>query len=138
MELKFKHFLHDIESRKFDTITTASGSQIIQQTTRNELRKEGLAALKWDLQRLYGDDFDIVETKEGLVIVSENAPGDFTFSWEIKNTIKSIDYDPFIEAGKYEEALAAKVEAKREREAAKLAEKAELERKRRAKLSEVK
>lgn len=46
MELKFKQFLHDIENREFDIITTANGSEIIQQTTRNELRKEGLAALK--------------------------------------------------------------------------------------------
>ena len=135
MELKFKQFLHDIENREFDIITTDSGSEIIQQTTRNELRKEGLAALKWDLQQLYGDDFDIVETKEGLVIVSENLPGDFTFSWEIKNTIKSIDYDPFLEAGKYEDALAAKEAAKAERAAKKDAERLAVEQKRQAKLA---
>ena len=135
MELKFKQFLHDIENREFDIITTASGSEIIQQTTRNELRKEGLAALKWDLQQLYGTDFDIVETKEGLVIVSENLPGDFTFSWEIKNTIKSIDYDPFLEAGKYEDSLAAKASAKAERAAKKDAERLAVEQKRQAKLA---
>ena len=135
MELKFKQFLHDIENREFDIITTANGSEIIQQTTRNELRKEGLAALKWDLQQLYGTDFDIVETKEGLVIVSENLPGDFTFSWEIKNTIKSIDYDPFLEAGKYEDALAAKAAAKAERAAKKDAERLVVEQKRQARLA---
>lgn len=51
-------------------------------------------------------DFDIVETKEGIVIVAENS--EFTFSWELKNTIKSIDFDPFIEASLYEESLAEK------------------------------
>ena len=43
---------------------------------------------------MYGEDFDILETKEGIVIAAENEPGEFTFSWELKSTIKSIDYDP--------------------------------------------
>lgn len=78
--LEFKNFLHSIENRTFNTISTAAGIETIQQTTRNELRKEGLAALKADLEMLYGDSFDVVETANGLVIVAENLPGDFTFS----------------------------------------------------------
>lgn len=78
--LKFKEFLHSLENRDFSTITTAGGVETIQQTTRNELRKEGVQALKADFQMLYGDHFDIVETSNGLVIVAENEPGDFTLS----------------------------------------------------------
>lgn len=121
-DLKFTQFLHEVEDTQFETNTTATGTVTIQQTIRNDLRKEGVKALKADLEQLYGEEFDIVETKEGLVIVAENGPGDFTFSWEIKNTIKSIDYDPFIEAQKYEDAMAeaaAKKEAREQEEAEK-------------------
>lgn len=78
--LHFKEFLHQVEKTNFNTKTTVSGKLTIQQTTRNDLRKQGLAALKADLQNLYGDEFDIVETKSGLVIVAENEPSEFTFS----------------------------------------------------------
>lgn len=54
------------------TNTTSKGETTIQQTPRNELRREGLNALKQDLINLYGDDFDVVETKEGIIIVAEN------------------------------------------------------------------
>lgn len=121
-DLKFTQFLHEVENIQFETNTTATGTVTIQQTIRNDLRKEGVKALKADLEQFYGKEFDIVETKEGLVIVAENEPGDFTFSWEIKNTIKSIDYDPFIEAQKYEDAIAeaaAKKEAREQEEAEK-------------------
>ena len=115
-ELEFVKFLESIETMELDTNTTATGLKTIQQSKRNELRKLGVTALKHDLERIYGDQFDIVETKEGIVIIAENEPGDFTFSWELKNTIKSLDYDPFIEANNYEEGLAEK-QAKKERQA---------------------
>ena len=47
---KFSEFLHNIETTEFETNTTATGALTIQQSTRNELRKEGLAALKADLE----------------------------------------------------------------------------------------
>ena len=132
-ELQFTKFLHEVEKTNFGTKETVSGKLTIQQTTRNELRKKGLAAFKADLEALYGDEFDIVETKGGLVIVAENEPGDFTFSWEVTNTIKALDYDPFLEAAKWEDEIAAKAEAK----LAKEEEARELELKRKKKLAEL-
>lgn len=75
----FKQFLKKIEGEKdLVTNTTAAGTLTIQQTTRNQLRAEGVEALREDLIDLYGDDFDILTTKEGIVIVVENE--NFTFS----------------------------------------------------------
>ena len=79
-DLEFTKFLKEVEQSQYDTNTTATGTVTIQQTTRNVLRKAGLAALKHDLELIYGDEFDILETKEGLVVAAENEPGDFTFS----------------------------------------------------------
>lgn len=76
----FADFLHTVEQTQFETNTTATGIVTIQQTPRNQLRKAGIEALKRDLEQIYGDEFDIVETKEGLIIIAENEPGDFTFS----------------------------------------------------------
>jgi len=124
MKLQFKEFLHRMEdSEAFSTKETSAGILTIQQTERNALRKEGLAALKSDLESLYGDEFDIVETKEGIVVVAEGE--DYTFSWEIKCTIKSLDYDPFIEANNFAdlEAMKAQKKAVREAEAAEKLEK---------------
>jgi hypothetical protein len=28
---------------------------------------------------IYGDEFDVLETKDGLVLVAENEPGEWTF-----------------------------------------------------------
>ena len=92
------------------TNTTANGMVTIQQTQRNQLRKEGLQAFKQDLIDWYGSEgFDVVETKEGIVIVAEAAArndddgdGGYTFSWEIKPTIKNLDYDHFIESNNFE------------------------------------
>lgn len=98
----FANFLHEVEQTDYLTNKTASGALTIQQSTRNSLRREGLKALVADL-KAWLPDFDIVETKDGIVIVAENEPGDFTFSWELKSTIKSIDYDPFIAANNWEE-----------------------------------
>ena len=74
----FVRFLQEVENNNFETNTTATGLKTIQQSTRNELRKQGVKALKEDLNKLYGEYFDIVETKEGIVIVAEN--DEFTFS----------------------------------------------------------
>ena len=76
----FLTFLQELESTELPTNTTATGSIIIQQSLRNELRKRGLKAFGAFLKDTYGDKFDILETKEGLVIAVENAPGDFTLS----------------------------------------------------------
>lgn len=134
---QFIEFLREVSCTEYETNTTATGSVTIQQSARNELRKRGVEALKADLQWLYGDDFDVVETKEGIVIVAENEPGDFTFSWELKNTIKSLDYDPFIQANNYEEAMAEKKEKKARQEAEKQAKIKQLEEKRAKKLAEI-
>lgn len=134
---KFSEFLRMVEKTEYDTNTTATGALTIQQSARNELRKVGVAALKADLEWLYGDEFDVVETKEGIVLVAENEPGDFTFSWELKNTIKSLDYDPFIQASNYEEAVAEKAEKKAKVEAEKAERAQKLEEKRAKKLAEI-
>lgn len=76
-----------------------------------------------------------METKEGLVVVAEN--NDFTFSWELKNTIKSTDYDPFIEANLYEESLAEKEQKKLRAEQEKAAKVEAVEKKRQAKLAAI-
>lgn len=111
---KFVEFLHEIEEAVLPTNETTKGDITIQQTPRNELRRKGLDALKQDLQVIYGDEFDIVETKEGIVIVAENQADDWTFSWELKSTIKALNFDPFLEAGNWDEDQAAK-RAKKER-----------------------
>lgn len=102
---QFSTFLTEIENSNYPTNTTSAGSITIQQSIRNELREKGIEALIADLKLLY-PDFDIVRTKEGIVIVAENP--DFTFSWELKNTIKSIDFDPFLEANTFDELTAEK------------------------------
>ena len=134
---KFSEFLRMVEETEYATNTTATGALTIQQSARNELRKVGVAALKADLEWLYGDEFDVVETKEGIVLVAENEPGDFTFSWELKNTIKSLEYDPFIQASNYEEAVAEKAEKKAKVEAEKAERAQKLEEKRAKKLAEI-
>lgn len=136
-EPKFADFLREVAITEYETNMTATGAVTIQQSARNELRKRGVEALKQDLQWLYGEDFDVVETKEGIVLVAENEPGNFTFSWELKNTIKSLDYDPFIQANNYEEALAEK-QAKKEKQAREKEAKIKaLEEKRAKKLAEI-
>ena len=134
MTSKFAEFLKEVETSSYPTNTTSTGSQTIQQSIRNDLRKQGVAALKEDLKWLL-PDFDVVETKEGLVIVAEN--DDFTFSWELKNTIKSLDYDPFIEANNYEESLAEKEQKKLKAEQEKAAKLEAVEKKRQAKLAAI-
>lgn len=130
-DLEFKKFLKGVQSAEFEHNTTITGTTTIQQTSRNNLRRQGLAALKEDLIVLYGDEFDIVETEAGLVIVTENEADGTTFSWELKSTIKSVDYDPFLDADRWEakcEATAAKkarIAAEKETKAKLLAAKRE-------------
>ena len=69
--------------------------------------------------------------------MAENVPSDFTFSWELKNTIKSLDYDPFIEASNYEEAVTEKKEKKARAAAEKEIKIKRLEEKRAKKLAEI-
>ena len=136
-ELQFDKFLEEVIDTNFETNTTATGTVTIQQSSRNALRKRGVEALKHDLELLYGDNFDVLETKEGIVIAAENNPGEFTFSWELKSTIKSIDYDPFIEANNYDEEVAAKQEKKLRKEQEKAIKIKQLEEKRAKKLAEI-
>lgn len=133
----FGAFLRNVEATDYATNTTTTGALTIQQSLRNSLRKEGVAALKADLQWLYGEEFDIVETKDGIVIAAENEPGNFTFSWELKSTIKSLDYDPFIQASNFEEAQAEKREKKARIEAEKIEHERRLAEKRARKLEEI-
>lgn len=137
MEWEFTKFLNKVASENYATNTTATGAVTIQQSIRNDLRKEGIAALKSDLMQMYGKEFDIVETKEGIVIVAENDPGNFTFSWELKSTIKSLDYDPFMEANYFDEEQASKAERKMRREQEKAAKIAEIAAKREKKMAEL-
>ena len=130
----FGEFLRKISQMELTTNTTSKGETTIQQTPRNELRREGLNALKQDLVKFYGDEFDVVETKEGIVIVAENEPGGWTFSWELKSTIKSLDYDPFLEAGNFDEDQAQKAAKKARREAERETKERNLAAKREAKL----
>lgn len=112
---KFTEFLHKVETEDLAVSETATSRQMISQSLRNQWRKAGVDALYEDLKTFY-PDFDIVQTKDGIVLVAENEPGNFTVSWELKSSIKNIDYDPFIEAGNYEvelEQKAVKKESKR-------------------------
>lgn len=135
--LAFKDFLHKLEKLPLEVKEKTNGTATIQQTTRNQLREEGVAALLNDLTNLYGDEFDIVETADGICFVAENEESDITITWELKSTIKSIDYDPFVEANNYDEMRAEKV-AKKEARNKEKAEKEELVRIKRAqKLAEI-
>ena len=135
----FEAFLDEIQSKEVATSVTTIGTKIIQQSVRNNLRKDGMEAFKADLEAMFAhrDDISILETKDGIVVAVENAPGDFTFSWEIKSAIKSLDYDPFIEAGNFDDAMAEK-KAKKERIEKEKADKiAKMMEKRAKKLAEV-
>lgn len=135
--LEFKQFLRKVGNSEFEHNTTITGTTTIQQTSRNNLRREGLAALKEDLIVLYGDEFDIVETEAGLVIVTENETDGTTFSWELKSTIKSVDYDPFLDGDKWEAKCEATAAKKARIAAEKEAKTKLMEAKRKAKLAEL-
>lgn len=136
-KLAFLDFLENVRMANYPTNVTALGTITIQQTLRNNLRREGVAALKHDLELIYGNWFDIVETKEGIVIVIENEPNELTISWEIKNTIKALDYKPFDEADKWDEAQASNEAKKNAREQEKEAKAILLAEKRAKKLAEL-
>ncbi len=107
--MKFNNFLKEIEEKKLDTTVTSKGLVIIQQTLRNKMRKEGELALYEDLMELY-PDFDILQTADGIVFVSRNE--DFDFSFELKCSIKAVDYDPYTEADEYAEQESLKEQKK--------------------------
>lgn len=134
---KFCEFAKKVAETNYTTNTTTTGALTIQQSTRNEMRKEGLEALMADLMHLYGDSLDVVETKEGICIAIENKPGDYTVTWELKSAIKSLDFDPFIQASNYEEMVAEKAEKKARIEAEKASRAQRLEEKRARKLAEI-
>lgn len=135
--LAFKDFLHKLEQLPLEVKEKTNGTATIQQTTRNILREEGVAALLADLTALYGDEFDIVETADGIDFVAENEASDITITWELKSTIKSIDYDPFLEADRYDEMKAEKQAKKDAREKEKLQKEELVKERRLAKLAEI-
>ena len=116
--LKFAQFLEKVAHNKYNVSVNARGIQSIQQTDRNKLRREGEDALFEDLLSIY-KDFDVVQTKDGICLIAHNA--DFEFTFELKASIKSIDYDPYFEADDFAEQRAEKEAAKKAKEAAKKA-----------------
>lgn len=48
---KFLEFLHNLEQMNFETNTTANGVATIQQTPRNQIRKDGVAAFLEDVKQ---------------------------------------------------------------------------------------
>ena len=79
----------------------------------------------------------MAETKDGIVLIIENNPGNFTITWELKSTIKSLDYDPFVEANSFDESNAIKARKKAAREKEKINHQKALEEKRAAKLNQL-
>ena len=118
MELKFNDFLAKVQKTKYETNVNAKGIQTIQQTMRNKLRIEGEEALFDDLQNIY-ENFDVLQTKDGIVFVSHNS--DFEFSMELKLSIKSTDYDPYFEADDFAEQKEIKQKEKEKKAAQKAA-----------------
>lgn len=135
--LAFKDFLHKLETQTLEVKEKSNGTATIQQTTRNQLREEGVTALLSDLKNIYGDEFDIVETADGIDFVAENENSDITITWELKSTIKSTDYDPFLEADKYDEMRAEKTAKKQARNQEKLEKENLIKIKRAQKLAEI-
>ena len=121
-ELKFTNFCRQIANLStFPTNITASGTETVQQTVRNQWRTQGVSALVEDLKQMYGDELDILVTKDGIVFVIENEVTNHTISWELKNTIKALDYDPFEAANLYDDEVASKAEKAKARQAAAMA-----------------
>lgn len=115
----FANFIYNVADESWPLKTTVTGITTIQQTTRNNLRKEGVAALLADLQTLYGDQtFDIVETNDGIVFTITTKDG-WRFNWEISSTIKAVDpYDPFQEAELHKAQRIQQEKEKKNKEAA--------------------
>lgn len=65
--LRFIDFLYQVQDSKYEQNTTSTGTTTIKQTLRNNIRAEGIEALMHDLKMIYGEDFEIVRTKEGIV-----------------------------------------------------------------------
>ncbi len=88
---------------------TAAGSLIIDQSPRNKMRADLVNILIEDFKELYGEEyFDILLTKDGIVLAITNEETGKVVSLELKTTIKSLDFDPFFESYNYERELLAK------------------------------
>lgn len=114
--LAVKDFLHKLESEPWEVKEKTNGTATIQQTTRNQLREEGVAAFFSDFITFYGDEYDIVRTADGICFAAENEIIDKTIPVMIKFEIKSVDYDPFLEADRYDQMRAEKNAKKEARE----------------------
>lgn len=121
MESKFAEFLTKVQKSTYETTVNAKGIAMIQQTVRNKLRAEGQDALYADLLQFF-PDFDCLLTAEGIIFVSHNK--DFEFSFQLKATVPSIEYDPYEAADDYAEQERIKKE-KKEKKAAETKAKAE-------------
>lgn len=112
----FINFLHnEVSGKSLPVSTSRNGQTVISQSTRNKLRSDGLAALYTDLKAAFdAANLDLLETKNGFLLVAEAA--NLTFTWEFKSAIKGIEpsYDPFAEAQAWddEKARRAKVHAR--------------------------
>ena len=135
-ELKFIDFLYQVQDSTYEQNTTSTGTTTIKQTLRNNIRTEGVEALLHDMKMLYGEDFDIVRTKEGIVftVLTED---DEQFSWELKSTIKALDFDPFAAADMFKEEQETKAAKKHARKLEEEQKQIALEAKRQAKLLEI-
>lgn len=135
-ELKFIDFLYQVQDSTYEQNTTSTGTTTIKQTLRNNIRTEGVEALLHDMKMLYGEDFDIVRTKEGIVftVLTED---DEQFSWELKSTIKALDFDPFAAADMFREEQQTKAAKKQARKLEEEQKQIALEAKRQAKLLEI-
>lgn len=134
--LKFIDFLYQVQDSKYEQNTTSTGTTTIKQTLRNNIRAEGIEALMHDLKMIYGEDFEIVRTKEGIVF-TVLTDDDEQFSWELKSTIKALDFDPFAAAEMFQEEQDAKQAKKDARRAEEEQKQIALEAKRQAKLLEI-
>lgn len=76
----FNEFLNSLESAEtLPTNHTNAGHITIEQTPRNQLRRQGMDALIADLKASL-PSFDVVETANGIVIAAENAATGYTIS----------------------------------------------------------
>jgi hypothetical protein len=123
-----KQFLDKLAKEPVITNENANGTLTIQQTLRNQLRAKMMQALFNDLVDF---NFDAYQTADGLIIAVEHDEVG-TISVEIKTTIKSLDYDPQVEADAFEEMLQDK-EADKQRKAEAKKRKIELDKGVRAK-----
>lgn len=133
--LQFLRFLNNVQDANYEQNTTSTGTVTIKQTLRNNIRSEGIEALLADLKWLYGDEFDILRTKEGIVFTLLMNNGEL-FSWELKSTIKALDFDPYVAADMFASEQEKKISKKESRRLEMEAKELALAAKRQAKLLE--